>query len=332
MPLASLPTPLVYAARFSAAVGGDVWLKRDDLTGLALGGNKARKIEYLFGQAAGPGLVDTVVTVGAPQSNHARTVAAAARLAGWDCHLVLGGERPERPSGNLVLDVALEAELHFAGTDDWSELETTARELAATLEAAGKHTLMIPMGGSTPVGALGFVGAYLELLDQLDERGVSASSIIHATSTGGTQAGLDYAHRVLAEGPDVIGVGVAKTQTSHATSPHSPRASRRFWASSPASSHPPSWQAISAKPTHNRRRVASRRSCCSREPKRSLPIRCIAPRRFTPWWTSRRRPEARSSSGTPAAFPPYSPTPQASPIGNSEPRRPPRPPVATGRS
>jgi 1-aminocyclopropane-1-carboxylate deaminase/D-cysteine desulfhydrase-like pyridoxal-dependent ACC family enzyme len=213
MPLASLPTPLVYAARFSAAIGGDVWLKRDDLTGLALGGNKARKIEYLFGQAAGAGRVDTVVTVGAPQSNHARTVAAAARLAGWDCHLVLGGERPERPSGNLVLDVALEAELHFAGTDDWSELEMTARGLAARLEAAGKHTLMIPMGGSTPVGALGFVGAYLELLDQLDERGVSASSIIHATSTGGTQAGLDYAHRVLAEGPDVVGVGVAKTQT-----------------------------------------------------------------------------------------------------------------------
>jgi 1-aminocyclopropane-1-carboxylate deaminase/D-cysteine desulfhydrase-like pyridoxal-dependent ACC family enzyme len=213
MKLANLPTPLVHAPRFSAAIGGDVWLKRDDLTGLALGGNKARKIEYLFGRAAHDGVVDTVVTVGAPQSNHARTVAAAARLAGWECHLVLGGTRPARPSGNLVLDVALGADLHFAGTDDWGELEEVARERAASLEADGKHPLMIPMGGSTPVGALGFVGAYLELLDQLDERGATASSILHATSTGGTQAGLDYAHRVLGEGPDVIGVGVAKTQT-----------------------------------------------------------------------------------------------------------------------
>jgi 1-aminocyclopropane-1-carboxylate deaminase/D-cysteine desulfhydrase-like pyridoxal-dependent ACC family enzyme len=213
MTLANLPTPLVHAARFSADVGGEVWLKRDDLTGLALGGNKARKIEYLLGRAAHEGPVDTLVTVGAPQSNHARTVAAAARLAGWDCHLVLGGDQPGQPTGNLVLDVALGAELHFTGTHDWSELETEARRLSADLDSAGKKTLMIPMGGSTPVGALGFVAAYLELLDQLDELGVCAAAVIHATSTGGTQAGLHYAHRVLGEGPKVVGVGVAKTQT-----------------------------------------------------------------------------------------------------------------------
>ena len=82
--VANLPTPLVFAPRFSALVGGEVWLKRDDLTGLALGGNKARKIEYLFGKAREKGEVDTVVTVGAAQSNHARTVAAASRVAGWE--------------------------------------------------------------------------------------------------------------------------------------------------------------------------------------------------------------------------------------------------------
>jgi 1-aminocyclopropane-1-carboxylate deaminase/D-cysteine desulfhydrase-like pyridoxal-dependent ACC family enzyme len=211
--LANLPTPLTPAARFSAAVGGEVWLKRDDLTGLALGGNKARKIEYIFGRGLAKGDVDTVVTVGAPQSNHARSVAAAACLAGWDCHLVLGGEQPHRPSGNLSLDVALGAELHFAGTHDWGELETVANALVDDLAATGRRALMIPVGGSTPTGALGFVAAYLELLEQLDDHGIVPESIVHATSTGGTQAGLDYAHRVLAEGPSVIGVGVAKTQT-----------------------------------------------------------------------------------------------------------------------
>jgi D-cysteine desulfhydrase family pyridoxal phosphate-dependent enzyme len=211
--VASLPTPLTRAPRFSAAVGGDVWIKRDDLTGLALGGNKARKIEFIMGAAKARGEVDTVVTVGAPQSNHARTVAAAARIAGWQCQLVLGGDRPPRPTGNLVLDVALGAELHFVGTHDWSELESAADNLTEQLSAAGRHVLTIPMGGSTPIGALGYVAAYLELLDQVEELGIADATIVHATSTGGTQAGLEYAHRVVGSGPDVVGVGVAKTQT-----------------------------------------------------------------------------------------------------------------------
>lgn len=210
--MANLPTPLTFAPRFSAAVGGEVWLKRDDLTGLALGGNKARKIEYLLGKAKAAGDVDTVVTVGAAQSNHARTVAAAARIAGWDCHLVLGGDQPSHPSGNLVLDIALGAAMHFVGSDSWDDLQAAADELAAELRAAGRHPLVIPMGGSTAVGALGFVGAYLELLAQLDDVGIAPSAVFHATSTGGTQAGLDFAHHVLGIGPDVVGVGVAKTQ------------------------------------------------------------------------------------------------------------------------
>lgn len=209
--MANLPTPLTFAPRFSAAVGGEVWLKRDDLTGLALGGNKARKVEYLLGTAKAAGDVDTVVTVGAAQSNHARTVAAAARIAGWACHLVLGGHRPSRPSGNLVLDVALGATLHFADTDSWDALESAAEELAMDLRSRGRHPLVIPMGGSTAVGALGFVDAYLELLAQLDALGIAPTAVLHATSTGGTQAGLDFAHRVLGTGPEVIGVGVAKT-------------------------------------------------------------------------------------------------------------------------
>jgi 1-aminocyclopropane-1-carboxylate deaminase/D-cysteine desulfhydrase-like pyridoxal-dependent ACC family enzyme len=211
--MANLPTPLTFAPRFSAMVGGDVWLKRDDLTGLALGGNKARKIEYLLGRARARGDVNTVVTVGAAQSNHARTVAAAARIAGWECHLVLSGEKPSRPTGNLVLDVALGATMHFVNTDSWDALESAADELAADLRSGGRQPLVIPMGGSTAIGALGFVGAYLELLAQLDKVGIAAAAVLHATSTGGTQAGLDFAHRVLGSGPEVIGVGVAKTRT-----------------------------------------------------------------------------------------------------------------------
>jgi 1-aminocyclopropane-1-carboxylate deaminase/D-cysteine desulfhydrase-like pyridoxal-dependent ACC family enzyme len=210
--VASLPTPLVHAPRFSAAVGGDMWLKRDDLTGLALGGNKARKIEYIFGAAVRDGGIDTVVTVGAAQSNHARTVAAAARVAGWECHLVLGGHRPARPTGNLVLDVALGADLHFAGVNNWDELETAASAVADELTAKGRRVVTIPMGGSTAAGALGFVAAYLELLDQLDSFNITPAVIVHATASGGTQAGLDYAHRVLGSGPEIVGVGVAKSQ------------------------------------------------------------------------------------------------------------------------
>jgi 1-aminocyclopropane-1-carboxylate deaminase/D-cysteine desulfhydrase-like pyridoxal-dependent ACC family enzyme len=208
--IANLPTPLMFAARFSEAVGRHVWIKRDDLTGLALGGNKARKIEFILGGGFNAG-VDALVSVGASQSNHARTVAAAAARMGWECHLVLGGDRPDRPSGNLVLDSAFGAHIQFAGTDNWDELELVAQNVAESLEAEGKRTLLIPMGGSTPTGALGFVAAYLELLEQCDELGIQPSRIMHATSTGGTHAGLDFAHSIVKEGPKIVGVGVAKT-------------------------------------------------------------------------------------------------------------------------
>lgn len=210
--LATLPTPLQPAPRFSAAVGHEVWIKRDDLTGLALGGNKARKLEFSLG-AAQAGGADCVVSVGAPQSNHARSVAAAARVLGWECHLVLGGDRPDRPTGNLVLDVALGATLHFAGSDDWADLEARADDLCAELRRAGRRPVVVPMGGSTGTGALGFVTAYLELLEQCGAAGLEPGALVLATSTGGTQAGLTFAHACLDAGPEVLGAGVAKTQT-----------------------------------------------------------------------------------------------------------------------
>lgn len=211
--LATLPTPLHPARRFSDAIGADVWLKRDDLTGVALGGNKIRKLEFLLGDAREAG-ADCLVTVGAAQSNHARTVAAGAAMSGLPCHLVLGGDRPDTPTGNILLDSLLGAELHFTGVTAWDELEAAAEELRTTLVARGHRPYVIPMGGSTATGALGFAAAYLELLGQLGAEGIEPAVIVHATASGGTQAGLHAAHRLLfptGGGPAVAGVAVSGT-------------------------------------------------------------------------------------------------------------------------
>jgi 1-aminocyclopropane-1-carboxylate deaminase/D-cysteine desulfhydrase-like pyridoxal-dependent ACC family enzyme len=209
--LATLPTPLQRADRLSEKLERDIWIKRDDLTGLVLGGNKARKLEFSLGAARAAG-ADGVVTIGAVQSNHARSVAGAARVLGWDCHLVLGGERPPRPSGNLALNAALGAVFHFTGSTDWKDLDRQGKNLTRALTEQNANPVFLPMGGSTPQGALGFVAAYLELLDQCARIGLRPSSIVHATSTGATQAGLLFAHAALGRGPQPIGVAVAKTE------------------------------------------------------------------------------------------------------------------------
>lgn len=207
---ANLPTPLQRADRLSRTLGREIWIKRDDLTGLAMGGNKARKLEFSLGAAHTAG-ADCVVTIGATQSNHARSVAGATRILEWDCHLVLGGDRPARPTGNLAVNAALGAVLHFAGSTEWEELDRQAKELARALAEQNANPVYLPMGGSTPQGALGFVAAYLELLDQCSRIGLMPGSVVHATSTGATQAGLHFAHAALGRGPLPIGVAVAKT-------------------------------------------------------------------------------------------------------------------------
>ncbi len=205
------PTPLQPVPRFSNAVGADVWMKRDDLNGVATGGNKVRKLEFLLGEAARTD-ADTLVTVGAAQSNHARTVAAAAAMHGLDCHLVLGGNRPSAPTGSLVADLMLGARLHFAGTDDWDVLESRAEALANELREEGRRPFVMPVGGSTPVGALGFVGALMELMEQMPVDELLRCTIVHASLSGGTQAGLELGRQLLGlPGPRIVGVAVAKT-------------------------------------------------------------------------------------------------------------------------
>jgi len=205
------PTPFHRAPSFSKAVGADVWLKRDDLNGVATGGNKVRKLEFLLGEAASLD-ADTLITVGAAQSNHARTVAAAAAMHGLECHLVLGGDRPSAPTGSLVADLMLGAKLHFAGSDDWDVLESRAEALANELRREGGRPFVMPIGGSTRVGALGFVGAFTELLEQIPADELLRWTIVHASSSGGTQAGLEVGRQLLGlPGPRIVGVAVAKT-------------------------------------------------------------------------------------------------------------------------
>jgi 1-aminocyclopropane-1-carboxylate deaminase/D-cysteine desulfhydrase-like pyridoxal-dependent ACC family enzyme len=161
---------------------GSLWVKRDDATGLAAGGNKARKLEYLCADALRQGS-DWLITSGGPQSNHARMTAAAAAHLGLGCSLVLDGERPTALTGNLVLDHILGGRLEFsAGKDPASVVQ----QVADGLRTEGHRPYIIPLGGSTALGALGYVHAALELREQ----DPAVSLVVLATSSCGTHAGL----------------------------------------------------------------------------------------------------------------------------------------------
>ena len=190
--LATLPTPLAPAPRLSEAVGVEVWIKRDDLTGLLLGGNKARKLEFLCGDALARG-ADTLVTGGGPGSNHVQlTAAAAARLA-LGCVVVCYGEAPAAEPLGLRLTRRLGAEVVFTGSPDRTSVDTRLEEVAAKLTAAGQHPYVIPRGGASAVGAVGYAAAAAELAGQLAGAGVAgaaAATVLLATGSCGTQAGL----------------------------------------------------------------------------------------------------------------------------------------------
>lgn len=186
--LGTWPTPLEPAPRLATAIGlrsEDLWIKRDDLTGLAGGGNKIRKLEWTVAGALAEN-ADTLVTTGAAQSNHARLTAAAGARLGLDVVLVLPGEPPAAASGNLLLDTLLDARLVWAGDVDGEGLETTARETAEELRGAGAAPALIPFGGSSVLGARGYLEAGQELLEQ----GPGVRHIVVALGSGGTMAGL----------------------------------------------------------------------------------------------------------------------------------------------
>lgn len=210
MRFAALPTPLQYAGRLSEQLGGpSIYLKRDDLTGLALGGNKTRKLEYLVADAAALGATH-LITTGAAQSNHARQTAAAARLAGMECHLVLNSaESHPDIQGNLLLNHMLGATVHIVATQ--AERGPKTDEIAADLADTGAVPYIIPGGGSNGVGSLGYVAAMLELQGQLLDIGVAPKAMYFAAGGGGTHGGIIVGARLHGIDFECIGVLVEGT-------------------------------------------------------------------------------------------------------------------------
>jgi len=206
--LGFFPTPLVELPRLSKELSGPaIFMKRDDQTGLALGGNKTRKLEYLLGDAIAKGC-DTVITAGAAQSNHCRQTAAAAAKLGLDCHLVLGGEKPDELNGNLLLDRILGAKFHWAGKHRKGE---DIPEISDRLLKQGRRPYVIPYGGSNEIGALGFAAAAEELTNQLN--GPDFTHIVFASSSGGTQAGLMLGKAILGRDWQLVGIEIDKGET-----------------------------------------------------------------------------------------------------------------------
>jgi L-cysteate sulfo-lyase len=209
--LAHLPTPLEFLPRLTERLGGpEIWVKRDDCTGLATGGNKTRKLEFSMGEALEQG-ADTIITVGAVQSNHVRQAAAAAARLGMRCEVLLE-HRVQKPgdlylhSGNVLLDRIFGAHLreYDKGTDFNEAMDQIAREVRAN----GGTPYIIPGGASNPVGALGYVGCAEELLQQCEAQDVAFDHMVLASGSAGTHAGMAAGLRASGSELPILGVGV----------------------------------------------------------------------------------------------------------------------------
>lgn len=188
--LARLPTPLTRMDRLSAEFPGvDIWFKRDEMTGTEVTGNKIRKLEFIFAEALAQGC-DTVITCGGVQSNHCRATAVLAARLGLKAHLLLRGERPAEPAGNLLLDYLSGAEISFISQTGWDGHEAFARELQQDYARRGHRAFFTPVGGSDAIGVWGYVAACEELREDFRRAGIEPDTIVTATGSGGTQSGL----------------------------------------------------------------------------------------------------------------------------------------------
>jgi L-cysteate sulfo-lyase len=209
--LAHLPTPLEPLERLTRALAGpEIWIKRDDCTGLSTGGNKTRKLEFLMAEAQAMG-ADLVMTQGATQSNHARQTAAAAARLGMACHLLLedrtGSNDPNyNGNGNVLLD-----RLHGATTETrpgGADMQAEMERVAEGFRAEGRKVYLIPGGGSNPTGALGYVNCAFELVGQANDRALAIDHLVTATGSAGTQAGLVTGLKAMNARIPLIGFGV----------------------------------------------------------------------------------------------------------------------------
>ena len=213
--LAHLPTPLERLDRLTKELGGpEIWIKRDDCTGLSTGGNKTRKLEFLMAEAELEG-ADMVMTQGATQSNHARQTAAFACKLGMACHILLedrtgSDDLNYNTSGNVLLD-----HLHGATTEKYPsgpDMNAEMEKVAERYRREGRKVYTIPGGGSNATGALGYVNCALEMLVQFNERGLAVDHIVHATGSAGTQAGLITGLKAMNAGIPLLGIGVRAPQ------------------------------------------------------------------------------------------------------------------------
>jgi D-cysteine desulfhydrase family pyridoxal phosphate-dependent enzyme len=192
--LSHLPTPLEYASRLTQALGGpEIWIKRDDLTGLALGGNKSRKLDFFMAEALRQD-ADCIVTMGPLQSNHVRLTAAASRACGLDCYAVLLGDRPQLVKGNFLLDQMLGLNcIHVSGSMNevpFDFVESKIQETITLLEKEGRRPYLVPTGGIGPLGELGYCLAVEEMVEQTQRLGIPLEHVVVTVGSRGTIAGL----------------------------------------------------------------------------------------------------------------------------------------------
>ncbi len=205
---AFLPTPLHAIANLATNTGlTSLWIKRDDLTGISIGGNKTRKLEYIIAEAKAEG-TNTLMTVGAVQSNHCRQVAAVAAMSNMRCILLLSGEEPMTYTGNLLLAKLYGAEIKFFENDDLFSLNNRMAIIMDTLTELGLKPFSIPAGGAMPSGVIAYANAMFELKKQCDNLGLRPNKIIVASGTGGTQSGLILGAHMLGWDIDIIGIAV----------------------------------------------------------------------------------------------------------------------------
>ena len=209
--LCQAPTPLELLPRLTEALGGpQVWMKRDDLTGMGLGGNKVRKLEFLVGDALAKG-ADHLVTQGAVQSNHVRQTAAVAAKLGLACtavleHRIETNDSAYLNSGNVLLDRLLGCHLEYR--PGGADMQAAIEEVGARLAREGASPYLIPGGGSNAIGALGYAAVALELVTQANEHGTRIDRLVHATGSAGTQAGLVAGLHALSSPIRVLGIGI----------------------------------------------------------------------------------------------------------------------------
>ncbi|MCE1165808.1 MAG: D-cysteine desulfhydrase family protein [Bacteroidetes bacterium] len=204
-----LPTPVHKLENLSKFFGANIYCKRDDMTGFAFGGNKTRKLDFLIAEAIAQ-KADTLVCVGANQSNFCRIASAYGAACGLNVELVLGGKKPAVNTGNLLLDYLFGAKITHIDSEDWDVWENEAIKISEELRKKGKKVYWMPIGGSTATGALGYVECMSEIMDYSRKNKIHFEGIIHPTGSAGTQSGLVVGKKIFGYEGNIIGMAVTK--------------------------------------------------------------------------------------------------------------------------